>query len=179
MQQLEISIDGERVGLYTLPGIGGAADRLLRVPDQHRMPALPRTRASNPGSRNAGTADPSCDLSDSAGRTPGSPRKSRARSSGRKVESARARQGWRARSRRHVPQQRLGARRNAAAARSAALPGGRQHPRDASRRATCAASRWPVHTSRVGRARARAASGSSPVRTELGRRAESHARGQS
>ena len=41
-QRLEISIDGERVGLYTLPGIGGAADTPPESRNPHRMPALPR-----------------------------------------------------------------------------------------------------------------------------------------
>jgi mono/diheme cytochrome c family protein len=40
-QQLEISIDGERVGLYTLPGIGGAADTPPESPGTQPQAARP------------------------------------------------------------------------------------------------------------------------------------------
>ena len=46
-QRLEISIDGERVGLYTLPGIGGAAD----TPPESSEPAPDASAPPNPESR--------------------------------------------------------------------------------------------------------------------------------
>jgi mono/diheme cytochrome c family protein len=53
-QRLEISIDGERVGLYTLPGVGGAADTSPETsepaPDAG-APPNPETRNPNPGTQ--------------------------------------------------------------------------------------------------------------------------------
>src|SRR4030095_10918492 len=55
-QQLEISIDGERGGLYTLPGIGGAADTPPEssepAPDAS-APPNPESRTPNPGAQAA------------------------------------------------------------------------------------------------------------------------------
>ena len=132
-QRLEISIDGERVGLYTLPGIGGAADTPPESPGPPPDANAPRTPGPGTPDPGAQTARASGDLPDSTDCARGCTRKSRAQSSRRVVEPARAREGWRARSRRDVHQQRLGDRRNAAPPVRAAVPRGRQYPGDASR----------------------------------------------
>ncbi len=128
-QVLEISIDGQRVGTFTLPGIGAREGR--GAPPPAEPPAEPPV--SSAAVARSGTGAPG-DLADCADRPRQREGAAVAQPRRRVLEPACAGEGRAARRGHHVPQSCVGARRDRASAVPASVSGGRQHSRDASRR---------------------------------------------
>ena len=170
-QQVEINIDGARVGGFTLPGVGAR-----RPPRRGACPGPGGLRRPGQACAAAGRgAQPAAGRAGGDGQQPERPQISQidggirvtrapargAEQSRRELEPARARQGRPARVDRHVHQSNVGARRDHAAAVPASVPCRASTFRRRGRACTCAASRSRGRITSADPATRRAASASS------------------